>query len=116
MINTQNYDKIDGKLSPKSEEIFDLLKVVHILDLISIYDYSDPTFVKINEISKREDFKQFYPKIMYRVKEYMKQNQLSNDCPFKSKLQSCQYSDTNERRDTVNAFNNLFKSKKFRYH
>ena len=65
----QNFNEIDGKLSQMSQTIFDLLKVVHILDLERIYWPTNRSVLKIKSIEKRPDFIDYYRKHLKQMRE-----------------------------------------------
>ena len=63
----QNYDKLDAKLDLKSEEIFDLLKVIHTLDIKKIDNC--PFRNKLKEIEKTQEHKQYFQKHLKPIKD-----------------------------------------------
>ena len=63
-MNTQNYDKLNGRLHHKLQKIFDLLKIVHILDLdkiFSAYNHKHQRiYQQIEVIAKKPEFNDYY--------------------------------------------------------
>ena len=56
----QNFDKFEGKLIPEYQQIFDLLKVVHILDLDRIYGRTNEKKIQLIQISKTDQIKKYF--------------------------------------------------------
>ena len=68
----QNYDKINGKVGPKSQEIFDLLKVVHTLKTQNNnFSAYIPFAKKIRKIESKEEYSDKHLK-QIKLKNYEK--------------------------------------------
>lgn len=63
----QNYNKLNGNLEQNLQQIFDLFKIVHILDFTKIWSYNNSTHSLLRKISHKKEIKQYLDELNDRL-------------------------------------------------